>query len=200
MRGRLVLAARLKDRNDHQFRVGEEPPSGVSASRFSGVGQSSEMLVASQAAQMLNADARQVGDFIFGENFLARLDSDHQSTSKLLGYYVHRLTADNFACNSRSVPIAWDFQLQRPQKPFIFRNLTKQECASCEKIRPRSVQKRKENSRHGIFVTNFCLTKFTGGSFRRHLRSEAASLLESSRDLQYSAFGEVRPEDLHADW
>ena len=147
-----MLAARLKDRNDHQFRVGEKPSSGVSASRFSGVHESSEMLVASQAAQVLDANTRQVGDFIFGKNFLARLDSHHHSTSKLLGCHTHRLTADNFACNSRSVPTAWDFQLQRPQNPFIFRNLTKQECGKLGKNQAALCS---ENSRYGICVTNF---------------------------------------------
>jgi hypothetical protein len=80
-----VLAARLKDRQDHQFRVGEKPPAGLGACRFSGVRQSSEMLVASQATQMLDANACQVGDLILGENLLARFDSDHRATSKLLG-------------------------------------------------------------------------------------------------------------------
>jgi hypothetical protein len=70
-----VLAAGLQPIHDHQIGVGKEPRLGIN--RFGDAGKRAEMLVAGQSAQMLPANARQLGDFFLGKEFLAGFDSDH---------------------------------------------------------------------------------------------------------------------------
>ena len=55
---RLVLAARMQNREDHQVRIGEQPLLGFRAGGFRRAGQFSEVLVVSQGVQMVEADAR----------------------------------------------------------------------------------------------------------------------------------------------
>jgi hypothetical protein len=73
----LVFAAGLQGGEDAQLRAGEEPALRV-ASRSSGCAdERTEMLAAGHCSKVLCADARQLRDLIFGENFLSGFDSDH---------------------------------------------------------------------------------------------------------------------------
>ena len=71
-----VRAARMEQVHDHQLGVGEEERPRASD-------QGSEVLVARQSPQVLEADAGQRGDFLLGENLLARLDPDHRDLQTL---------------------------------------------------------------------------------------------------------------------
>jgi hypothetical protein len=73
----LVFAARLQHVNDHQFGLREEPLLGFRAGCFRRAHDPAEMLILGYAAEMVEADARQVADFIFGEYFLAEFDPNH---------------------------------------------------------------------------------------------------------------------------
>jgi hypothetical protein len=67
----------MKHGKDQEVRIGEKPLPGF---RFRGLGssrQSSQMAVARQFAQMIEANAGQADNFIFGEELLAGFDSDH---------------------------------------------------------------------------------------------------------------------------
>lgn len=66
-----MLAARIKNRQDHKVRVREEPLLRFRASRFRGARQYAEVLDAGKPPQMLEANPRQARDFILGEELLA---------------------------------------------------------------------------------------------------------------------------------
>jgi hypothetical protein len=79
-----VLTAGKQCGEDAQIRIGEEPafrlPSDGSGSAYNGA----QMFAAGDGAEMFGADSRQVGNFIFGENLLMRLNSDHSRHPSLL--------------------------------------------------------------------------------------------------------------------
>lgn len=74
---KLVLAAWMKGRHDRQVRIREKPLFSLGARRFGDRGQFAEVLVARDAAEMFEANAREAGDLFLGEDLLARLDPDH---------------------------------------------------------------------------------------------------------------------------
>jgi hypothetical protein len=76
-----VLAALVKDRENHQVRIREKALPSFGAGRFRSAHESPEMLVLRQAAQMFQANASQTGNFVLGKELLARLDSDHARLS-----------------------------------------------------------------------------------------------------------------------
>jgi hypothetical protein len=67
----------MQDRQYHQVRVREQPLFGFGASRLCCPRDSSQVPVPSEAAKVIQANSRQVRHFVFGEELLARLDSDH---------------------------------------------------------------------------------------------------------------------------
>jgi hypothetical protein len=79
-----VLAAVMKDRQNHQVGIREKPLFRFRASRFGGARERSEVLVLREAAQVLKADAGQRSNLVLGEEFLARLDPDHFVTPHFL--------------------------------------------------------------------------------------------------------------------
>jgi hypothetical protein len=79
MRRILVLAARVEDGQDHQIRIREQPLPGLCARSLSRLRQSSEMFILSHRAEVILADPRQARNLVLGKEFLARLDSDHDS-------------------------------------------------------------------------------------------------------------------------
>ena len=96
-----MLAARMEHGQDHQVRIAEQPLFGLRTRRFGRAHQLPEMAVAGQSADVLQADPSQANDFIFREDFLARLDSDHRSAPS--SGLATTLRAGTFPCNSRSV-------------------------------------------------------------------------------------------------
>ena len=80
-----MLAAWVKDGQNHQIRIREQPLLGFRAGSLSHARQSSEVFILGHRAEVIQADARQARNLVFGEEFLARLDSDH----------VYRLTVNS---------------------------------------------------------------------------------------------------------
>jgi len=74
---RLVLAAGIKDGQHHQVRIREQPLLRLGPCRFRRARQEAKMLAARHAAEMLQANARQARNLVFGEELLARLNCDH---------------------------------------------------------------------------------------------------------------------------
>jgi len=74
---RVVLAARLQNVKDHQFGLRKQPLFGFRAGCFRGANNPAEVLVPRNPAEMVQANAGQNTDLIFGEDFLAELDSHH---------------------------------------------------------------------------------------------------------------------------
>jgi hypothetical protein len=72
-----VFAARVKNGQNHQVRVREEPLFGFRSCGLGCARKSSQVAVSREASEMVQADPGQVRDFFFREEFLARLDSDH---------------------------------------------------------------------------------------------------------------------------
>jgi hypothetical protein len=81
---KLVVAARLQNRHDHKLRVRKQPFLGFSASRLSRLSHGSQMLVSREAAEMFQANARQRGHFVFGEDLLAGFDAHHSRSPESL--------------------------------------------------------------------------------------------------------------------
>jgi hypothetical protein len=76
-----VFAARVQDRQNHQVRIRKEP---LLSFRFCGLGypgDRAKVPVSSETSKMIKANACQVSDFIFREEFLTRLNSDHLRSS-----------------------------------------------------------------------------------------------------------------------
>jgi hypothetical protein len=86
--------------HDHQIRAAEYPFFGP---RGGGAGERAEVFVSGEAAEVLAADAGEAGDFFLGEDFLARLDSDHGRPSDPFDA-GNRLNVAKTQSNSRSVP------------------------------------------------------------------------------------------------
>ena len=79
-----MVAARLQHGEDHQIGMREKPLFGFGAGRLGGARDRSQVLVLRQLAQMVGSDARKGDDFVFGEDFLAHLDSHHRLASCFL--------------------------------------------------------------------------------------------------------------------
>jgi hypothetical protein len=74
---RLVFAARMQHMQDHQLGLREQPLFGFRAGGFSGTDDAAEVLELRNVPEMIETDAGQNTDFVFGEYFLAELDSHH---------------------------------------------------------------------------------------------------------------------------
>jgi hypothetical protein len=74
---RLVIATRVKNRQNHQVGIGEQPFFGFGTGGFRGTGDSAEMLISRDAPKMVQAYAREGRYFGIGEDLLARLDAYH---------------------------------------------------------------------------------------------------------------------------
>jgi hypothetical protein len=61
-----MIAARLQNRNDHKIRVGEQPLFGLGSCCFGGPGQSPQMLVSREAAEVVQTYAGQAGNLVLG--------------------------------------------------------------------------------------------------------------------------------------
>jgi hypothetical protein len=77
MKRGLVIATRVKNRQNHQVGIGEQPFFGFGTGRFRGTGDSAEMLISRDAPKMVQAYAREGRYFGIGEDLLARLDAYH---------------------------------------------------------------------------------------------------------------------------
>jgi hypothetical protein len=73
----LVIATRVKNRQNHQVGIGEQPFFGFGTGRFRGTGDCAEMLISRDAPKMVQAYAREGRYFGIGEDLLARLDAYH---------------------------------------------------------------------------------------------------------------------------
>jgi hypothetical protein len=75
--GKLVLAARMQNRKDHQVGIGEEPLLGSGARSFGRPGELAEVLGECQGTQVVEADSGEPDYFVLGEKLLARSYADH---------------------------------------------------------------------------------------------------------------------------
>ena len=80
----LVLAARAKNSQNHQIGMAEKPLIGLVSGGLGGTHQESQMAASRQGMQVFQADSGQPGNFLFGEDLLARLNG-HDSTSLFPG-------------------------------------------------------------------------------------------------------------------
>jgi hypothetical protein len=65
--GRLVFAALMQNRDDHQVGIRKQPLLGFGSRSFGYARELSEMFVESQSAQVIQADSRQPGNLVLGE-------------------------------------------------------------------------------------------------------------------------------------
>jgi hypothetical protein len=72
-----VLAAWVKDGQNHQIRIRKQPLLGFRAGSFGHTRQSTQVFILGHRPEVIQADPRQARDLVLGEEFLARLDSDH---------------------------------------------------------------------------------------------------------------------------
>jgi hypothetical protein len=78
-----MLAARVKDRQNHQVRIGEQPFFGLRSGSFCGASDKSEVLAARKALEVIQANSRKPGDFIRGKELLAGFDGDQFSLTPM---------------------------------------------------------------------------------------------------------------------
>jgi hypothetical protein len=72
-----MIAARLQDGDNHQVGIREKPLFGFDAGGFGCAGNGAQVLIAREAAQVIDADPGESYDFVFREHFLAGLDAHH---------------------------------------------------------------------------------------------------------------------------
>ena len=78
-----MLAAGVEDGQDHQIGISEQPFFGLCTSRLRRASDKSKVLAARKALEMIQADSREAGDFIRGEQFLAGFDRDQVDLTHL---------------------------------------------------------------------------------------------------------------------
>jgi hypothetical protein len=77
MKRGLMIATRVKNRENHEVGISEQPLFGFGTGSFRSAGDCAQMLISREAAKMIQAYARQGRYFVFGEDLLARLDAYH---------------------------------------------------------------------------------------------------------------------------
>lgn len=75
--GKLVLAARMQDREDHQIGIREKPLLGFGARGGGYPGKLAKVLVECESAQVVQADSREPDHLVLGKELLAGLDPNH---------------------------------------------------------------------------------------------------------------------------
>lgn len=96
-----MSAGRVNHFKDHQVCVSEKTLCFRSRC-FGSSRQPAQVLVLYEAPQMVEANTCDVRDFVFGEQFLTRLDSNHRHTPHVLRC-LHEIRPIAFLCNNRSV-------------------------------------------------------------------------------------------------
>lgn len=76
-----MLATRVKNSQNHQIGIGEQPFFGLRSSSLSGASDETKVLAARKALEVIQADSREPGDFIRGKELLAGFDGDQFSLS-----------------------------------------------------------------------------------------------------------------------
>jgi len=74
-----MLATRVKNSQDHQVGIGEQPFFGLRTSGLRSASEKPEVLTARKALEVIQADSREPGDFIRGKELLAGFDGDQFS-------------------------------------------------------------------------------------------------------------------------
>jgi hypothetical protein len=72
-----VRAARKQCHQYHQVRQGEKPLIRLNSRRFRRSRDEPKVPALSEVVQVVDANPREIGDFIIGEDFLARFDGNH---------------------------------------------------------------------------------------------------------------------------
>jgi len=78
-----VLAAGREYRQNHQVGVGVEPLLSLLSGSFRGARDEAEVFAARERPQVLQTNSRQPRNFFFGEQFLARTNSDAHLASRM---------------------------------------------------------------------------------------------------------------------
>jgi hypothetical protein len=72
-----MIATRVKNRENHEVGISEQPLFGFGTGGFRGAGDCTQVLITREAAKMVQAYARQSRYFVFGEDLLTGLDAYH---------------------------------------------------------------------------------------------------------------------------
>jgi hypothetical protein len=78
-----MLATRVKNSQDHQVGIGEEPFFGLCTSGLRSASKKSKVLAARKALEVIQADSCEPGDFIRGKELLAGFDGDQFSLTPM---------------------------------------------------------------------------------------------------------------------
>ncbi len=78
-----MLATRVKNSQDHQVGIGEQPLFGLRPGSLCGASEKSKVLAARKALEVIQADSREPGDFIRSKELLAGFDGDQFSLSPM---------------------------------------------------------------------------------------------------------------------
>jgi len=78
-----MLATRVKNSQDHQVGIGEQPFFGLCPSGLRSTSNETEVLAAREALEVIQTDSREPGDFIRGEQLLAGFDRDQVDLTHL---------------------------------------------------------------------------------------------------------------------
>jgi hypothetical protein len=78
-----MLATSVKNSQDHQVGIGEQPFFGLRSSSFCGASEKPEVLTTRKALEVIQADSREPGDFIRGKELLAGFDGDQFSLTPM---------------------------------------------------------------------------------------------------------------------
>ena len=80
----LVMAAGNEHCQDHQLGIGEQPALGLLPGALRGFHDGSQVLAASEVMQMFQANSREPGDLVIGEQLLTRFDGDHIDSTTMI--------------------------------------------------------------------------------------------------------------------
>ncbi len=72
-----MLAAGEKGSQDAQIRICEKEAFRVLSGSFGGAHERTQMFAAGDAVKVFDANSREAGDFVLGEDFLTGFDGDH---------------------------------------------------------------------------------------------------------------------------
>jgi hypothetical protein len=72
-----MIATRVKDRDNHEIGIGEQPLLSFGAGSFGSAGNRAQMFVPGESTKMVQAYARESRYFVFGEDLLTRFYAYH---------------------------------------------------------------------------------------------------------------------------
>jgi len=86
-----VGALRAQSHQNHEARKGKKPLIRIDPGSFRSASDEAEVATLGEIVNVLDANAREAGNFRIGENLLARLDRDHGLAPKIWAQLVFSL-------------------------------------------------------------------------------------------------------------